>query len=170
MKKETKSRILSSGEKEAPIFNQPAYNNWSGNKYAERLIAEWHKYGKIMLSVDFDDTISAWGFKSTEDERMFQKTIDTILFAQSIGAYITIFTACAPDRYEEIRKYCLSRKMVIDSINENATEVPYGKHKKIYYNWNLCDRSGLEQAVDILNYACYRVQSERKPQNQNFDV
>lgn len=159
-----------SGSDLCPFYVKPHYNNWSGNKYAERLVSEWMKYGSIILAVDFDDTLSEWGFKQEQDHKMFQETIDLILFAQTLGCYVVIFTACAPDRYEFIKEYCLSRGLAIDSINENPIDLPYGKTKKIYYNWNLCDRSGLEQALDILNYSCWRVQSERKPKTTNFDV
>ena len=151
--------------------NFPANENWKGNKYAERLISEWLKYKKIMLSVDFDDTLAPWGFTKEEDLLMFDKTIKIILLAKKIGAYVTIFTACSSDRYNHIVDYCLSKDLKIDSINENPIEVPFGKERKIYYNWNLCDRSGLEQALSILEYACYRVSTENKSSSQiNFDI
>jgi hypothetical protein len=40
----------------------------------------------------------------------------------------------------------------------------------MYYNHLLDDRSGLDEAVNILEYCCYRVEHDRKAKNQNFDI
>lgn len=144
--------------------------NWRGNKFAERLIKEWLTHGKIVLACDFDDTIFPWGFKSEEDQKLMKDVCRIIELASSTGIYLSIWSACSPDRYDEVRKWCLENNLRIDSINENPLPLPYGNHRKMYYNHLLDDRAGLEQALDILEYACYRVQSDRKPETKNFDV
>ncbi len=151
-------------------LRQPAYGNWRGNKYVERLIKEWLTHSKIVLAVDFDDTVSAWGFKGFNANLDFKEAIDIIRLAQSIGCYVSIWSACAPDRYEYIRSYCNSNDIKVDSINENPITLPYGNHKKMYYNHLLDDRAGLKEALSMLQYACYRVAADRKPKSDNFDV
>jgi len=34
-------------------------------KHVERLALEWARHGKIIIAVDFDDTISPWKFRDT---------------------------------------------------------------------------------------------------------
>lgn len=157
--------------KELESEETPAYNNWKGNKYAERLIKEWTAYKRIVLGVDFDDTVYPWGFKGFEANVKFKEVIDTIKRAQKIGAYISVWSACAPERYDEIRNYFRSFGVEVDSINENPIPLPYGNNRKMYYNWLLDDRAGLEQALAILDYACMRMHAVLNPigeQNVEF--
>jgi hypothetical protein len=151
-------------------YKVPDNDNWKGNKYAERLIKEWLEHGKIVLAVDFDDTIYGWGFKDFKSNVMFSKTIQIIKMAQKLGCYVSIWSACAPDRYDEIRNYAKFNQFVIDSINENPIPLPYGNNRKMYYNHLLDDRAGLEQALSVLEYCCYRVMSDRKVKTDNFEV
>lgn len=128
------------------------------NKYVERLYREWQQHGKIIISVDYDDTIFPWGLNNKED---MERTIKLVQIAHQTGAYIVIFTASDPSRHEEIQKHCESIRLPIVSINVNPIELPYGKNGKIYYNINLCDRSGLTQALDILEEAMYKIRGDQ---------
>ena len=124
-------------------------------KYVDRLLDEWKSHGKIIISVDYDDTLSHWKLNNEDD---ITRTVKVIKEATLTGAYIVIFTACDHARYPEIKNYCTEMGLLIDSINQNPIELPYGKEQgsKIYYNINLCDRSGLTQALDILEAAMYK--------------
>lgn len=141
--------------------------NWKGDWYVERLIREWLLHGKIVVACDFDDTIFPWG---DVDPKLLRRAINIVILAQSVGIYLTIWSACAPARFDEIREWCHRAKIHVDSINENPIPLPYGNHRKMYYNHLLDDRAGLEQALDMLEYACYRVQSDRKPPTINFET
>jgi hydroxymethylpyrimidine pyrophosphatase-like HAD family hydrolase len=123
-----------------------------GNKYIQRLFEEWKRYGKIICSVDYDDTICYWNLDNKED---VERTIKLVQAAYSTGAYIVIFTASNIDRYPEIQHHCDELQIPISCINRNPIDLPYGKNGKIYYNINLCDRSGLTQALDILEESMY---------------
>jgi hydroxymethylpyrimidine pyrophosphatase-like HAD family hydrolase len=124
-------------------------------KYSNRLYKEWIAYGKIILSVDFDDTLYPWGLLQNDKDRA--KTIKLVKKAKGIGAYIVIFTASDKERYNEIIKYCKALGIDIDTINQNPIDLPFGNNGgKIFYNHNLCDRSGLTESLRILKKAMKR--------------
>lgn len=120
-------------------------------KYVNRLFKEWVAHKKIIISVDYDDTIYPYALDNTKD---LTRTIKAVKFAQKLGAYVVIFTASNNDRHSEIKSYCERIDLTIDSINKNPIELPYGNEGKIYYNINLCDRSGLRESIKILTKAC----------------
>ncbi len=131
---------------------QDYYNNRI-YKYAKRLVKEWMEHKKIIISVDFDDTI--YSYTKEFDRLDINRTIELVKDARELGAYIVIFTASNIDRYPFIQEYCESIKLPIDAINKNPIELPYGNTNKIFYNINLCDRSGLCESLDILKSAIY---------------
>lgn len=118
------------------------------NNYVERLSTEWNTHGKIVIAVDFDDTLHPWKFASVNPN-----VVRIIKDAKRIGAYIVIWTACDEARYPEIRHVCSSLGLEIDAINDVPLDLPYGKGRKIYYNILIDDRAGLENALDILQKA-----------------
>lgn len=125
--------------------------------YLERLENEWRQHGKIIIACDYDDTISPWKLRDYDPKR----TIEVLKQAKATGAYIVIFTACNPLRYEEIKSYCASIGLEIDSINETPIDLPYGKDKKIYANIFIDDRAGLNESLNILEFAMYRIRGSR---------
>ncbi len=142
--------------------------NLSENKYAKRLIEEWNQYGKILVAVDFDDTLAPWKLNTEED---CKPIFNLLALCKEVGAYIIIFTACNEDRYDEIKKYCYDRGLIIDSVNKNPIDLPYGNQNKIYANIFIDDRAGLDEACEILEFAAYTQRSNKKMGiSQNFDV
>ena len=132
-------------------------------KYLNRLVEEWRMYGKIIIAVDYDDTISHWKLSDFDPTRV----ISILKTAKQTGAYIVIFSACRPDRYSEITEYCRSYGIEIDSINENPIKLPYGNERKIYANIFLDDRGGINEALNILEFAMYKIRGERQSQSIN---
>ncbi len=130
------------------------------DKYVTRLYQEWKMHGKPIIAVDYDDTIFPWGYKSKEDIEQIQRIVDLLVIAKQTGAYIVIFTCSAPDRHEEIQKYCESIELPIDAINNNPISLPYGNHGKIYANIFLDDRAGLKDALETLEAAMYMVRGD----------
>jgi hypothetical protein len=55
----------------------------------------------------------------------------------------------------------------IDGINKTPIDLPYGNDKKIYANVFIDDRAGLNEALNILEMAMYRVRGSRN--NNIFD-
>lgn len=129
------------------------------NKYTKRLVKEWQTHGKIVISVDFDSTL--YPYPTIENHEDIERTIKLVQLAYVTGAYIVIFTASPPERHEEIQLYCDKIKVPVNSININPIDLPYGNHGKIYYNINLCDRSGLTEALQILEDAMYIIRGEK---------
>lgn len=129
------------------------------NIYTQRLVNEWRTHGKIVLSVDFDSTL--YLYPTLENPKDIERVIQLVQLAHNIGAYIVIFTASEKERFEFIQNYCDSIKIPVSSINENPIDLPYGKNGKIFYNLNLCDRSGLIQAMDILEEAINEIQQNK---------
>lgn len=118
--------------------------------YVHRLYKEWVEHKKIIIAVDYDDTIFPWKFSTEEN---CQKVINELIACQKVGAYITIFTCSNVDRFQEIKDYCKSKGLVIDSINENPISLPYGNVNKIYANIFIDDRAGLNESLLILTTA-----------------
>jgi len=137
--------------------------------YVDRLLEEWKLHGKIIISVDYDDTLSHWKLGNEEDRL---RTVRIVKESILTGAYVVIFSACNPDRHSEIKEYCREIDLPIDAINKNPIDLPYGGHpgSKIFYNINLCDRSGLTQALDILEAAMYRYRGYLQNQKPAIDV
>jgi len=124
--------------------------------YINRLLKEWMEHGKIIIACDYDDTLRNW---SLDDDETRAKVIELLKIAKTTGAYIVIFTACSPDRYDEIKTFCAEQGIIIDSINKNPIDLPYGNDKKVYANIFLDDRAGLLQAMEILKGAMYQYRS-----------
>lgn len=129
------------------------------DKYIERLVKEWKKHGKIVLSVDYDSTI--FPYPTIDNQEDIERTVKLVQIAYETGAYIVIFTASPEGRHEEIQAYCEKIHLPINAINRNPIDLPFGNEGKIYYNINLCDRSGLTQALDILETAMYIVRGDK---------
>ena len=125
--------------------------------YLERLEEEWRTYGKIIIACDYDDTISPWKMQNRDFKRVFE----VLKVAKETGAFIVIFTACKEDRYPEITNYCLDNGLVIDGINKTPIDLPYGNDKKIYANVFIDDRAGLNESLNILEMAMYRIRGSK---------
>lgn len=136
------------------------------NIYVRRLFKEWKEHSKVIISIDFDDTLKPW--KSLGNERDIKRVINLIKLIQN-HTYNVIFTASDNDRHQEIRDYCKSIGIRVDSINKNPISLPYGNEGKIYYNINICDRSGIKEATEILESAWYNYRGYLEHKNLEGD-
>jgi hypothetical protein len=129
--------------------------------YSRRLFKEWEQHGKIVIALDYDNTIKAYGFFGNDKD--ISKTINYVKKAQQIGAYVVIFTSRDQIHYNSILLYCKRRGIHVDSINKNPIDLPFGNNgSKIYYNINLCDRSGLTQSLKILKKTMKKYENHKK--------
>lgn len=136
--------------------------------FKDRLVKEWEQHGKIIIAVDFDDTISAWGLNPEHVGDLYDKVLRLVKDAKEVGAYVVIWSACDPDRYQYIADYCAGKGLIIDAVNENPIDLPYGKNKKIYANIYLDDRAGLQEACLILESAMYTMKGKKDTARLNY--
>lgn len=136
-------------------------------KYINRLLNEWKQHGKLIIAVDFDDTLRDW---KMGDHATYTKVMNLLKACKQTGAYVVIFTACNSDRYGEIKDYCSVMGLEIDSINQNPLELPYGNQNKIYANIFLDDRAGLNEAMTMLETTLYQYRGYLQNQKNLSDV
>lgn len=122
----------------------------------DRLIEEWKKYGKIIISYDFDDTV--FNFHGKEG-RIYDDVVSLLKRCKKIGAYFIVFTA--NDDINMIEAYLTGSNIPFDKINENMEFIKF-TGRKIYYNVLLDDRSGLRSAYDTLLKAVEYMELERR--------
>ena len=120
-----------------------------------RLIEEWKKYGKIIISYDFDDTV----FDFWKKGRNYSDMISLLQRCEKVGAYFIVFTA--NDDIEMIKTYLTENKIPFNKINENMEFVKFTS-RKIYYNILLDDRSGLKSAYECLKSAVEHMELEKR--------
>lgn len=119
----------------------------SEGRIYNRLKDEFEKYGKLIIAVDFDDTI----FNTHNNPGwVYTGVVETLLRWQD-HAEIICWTASKPDRYDFIKSVFQVHSIPLSGININASGIePRGP--KIYANIYLDDRScGLEAALHCLN-------------------
>ena len=129
------------------------------NKYTERLYKEWKQHDKIVIAADYDSTIYPW--HTIDNKEDMDRVVRRLQVAHNTGAYIVIFTCSDPSRYEEIQKHCDSLNIPINGINTNPIDLPYGKHGKVYANIYLDDRAGLNEALNMLEEAMYKIRGDK---------
>lgn len=112
-----------------------------------RLKREFEEYGRLIIAVDFDDTL----FNTHSNEGWtYTGVVDTLLRWQN-HAEIICWSASTPDRYDLIRSVFTAHGLKLDGINVNAEGIER-RGPKIYANIYLDDRScGLQTALHVLN-------------------
>ncbi|MCR1959873.1 hypothetical protein CWE04_11375 [Thomasclavelia cocleata] len=110
----------------------------------QRLEDEFIKYGKLIIAVDFDDTI----YDFHRLGRTYTNVIN-LLKRWDRYAQIIIFTGNGVDKLSEIKSYCNRYGIPYDGINCNSMVKVNGR--KIYANAYLDDRGGLPMVYDHLN-------------------
>lgn len=131
---------------------------------SDRLFKEWEKHKKLIVALDFDDTVYDWrGSGDTHD-----KVLDLVRSCKALGFYIVMFTASKADRYDFIRTYMKEKGIEVDSINKNPIDLPYGNDGKIYYNILLCDRAGLKTSYLILKGLVNRINTLTRTKNRVY--
>ncbi len=126
----------------------------------ERLLKEYRKHPRLIVAVDFDDTVFDYHGGGDNHERVLQLLRE----CKKHNFYIVVWTASDPSRFDEMKLFLSDRGIKIDSINENPIPLPFGNHKKIYYNILLDDRAGLRSAVDTLETLLFLIDNEPKPE------
>lgn len=113
-----------------------------GNSYI-RLKQEFEKYGKLIIAVDFDDTIINFNSKSINWQLV------SLLKRWKPYAEIIIWSCRKEDSYSYIKDVCAEARLEFDKIN-NPSDLVNFETRKIYANAVLDDRAGLRQVYNDL--------------------
>ena len=111
-----------------------------------RLYNEYSRHPRLIVAVDFDDTVYPYHNKNETHERV----LNVLKKCQEHNFYIVLWTASAPERFSYMKEYMKNKGIVVDSINTNPISLPFGNNGKIYYNILLDDRARLASALDTL--------------------
>lgn len=109
----------------------------------QRLEEEFQKYGRLILCVDYDDTIYDFHKKGRKYEDVL-----TLLKRWQAYADIIIWTGNGEESYSDIFSYCKENNLTIYGINCDSKIKVNGR--KIYANAYLDDRAGLSEIYHAL--------------------
>lgn len=132
----------------------------STSEIVKRLHKEYKKHPKLVVAVDFDDTL--YDYHNHGESHLRVKHV--LQQCNELGFYVVLWTASAPERFDFIKEYVQDINVHIDAFNENPIALPFGNHKKIYYNILLDDRAGLGQALDALEILVNDIKSRPMPE------
>ena len=127
----------------------------------QRLYKEYREHKKLIVAVDFDDTV--FDFKNNNDTH--DKMWKLLKRCQEQEFYIVCFTASSDERYPFITEHFQNFGINISSINKNPIPLKFGNHGKIYYNILLDDRAGLKCAMETLTAVLNLVEFEKSTEN-----
>ena len=118
------------------------------NICVERLMREYRTHKRLIVAVDFDDTV----FDYHEIGINSQEIVALLRTCKQLGFYIMLFTA-APriDDWAVQRQYMKDIGCNVDAVNANPLPLPFGHDGKPYYNILLDDRTIVEYLRDIVS-------------------
>jgi hypothetical protein len=111
-----------------------------------RLIKEYKEHGKLIVALDFDDTV----FDFHKVGSTYPRVLDLAARCSALGFYIVLFTGGDPKDYGVQKEYLARHGVIVSSVNCNPIPLPFGNHGKPYYNILLDDRAGLGEACTVL--------------------
>lgn len=124
------------------------------DNYIHNLVNHWKEYGKIIICVDYDNTILPY-YDFEED--ICRTVIDTLHEATALGARLILFTCRGGKDLEGAVEYCTQKGLTFEKVNSHIVTFPEGSTKP-YCNIMLDDKAGLLSALYILQAAIRRYQ------------
>ena len=119
-----------------------------------RLRDEFVKHGKLIIAVDFDDTVY------NHNSGYPNQDICNLLQRWKPYAEIIIWSCRQPDEYAFIMDICKQGGFIPDHINEDSDLKTFDT-RKLYYNVLLDDRAGLQQVYNDLYELINLIEEER---------
>lgn len=132
------------------VFNHP-FNKENCKK---RLLEEYHRYGKLIVAFDFDNTI----YDYHNDGGDYSEVIKLLRDCSKLGFELVLFTT--EEDYDKLLTKVHKVDRILNTCNckVNISSV-FSKAKKPYYNILLDDRAGLEESYEILKYVVDEIKS-----------
>lgn len=124
----------------------------------ERLIAEWEKYGSLVIAYDFDNTV----YDFHKQGHSYDVVIQLLRECKGQNAHLMVYTARRDDELSFVRSYLDEKQIPYDSINETPDFLPFEDGKKLYFNILIDDRAGLPSAYRCLSQAVERMKQKDK--------
>lgn len=127
------------------------------NKFYQRIEDEYIKHGRLIIAVDYDDTI----FDTYKRGETYDQVIALLKRWQPYADFV-VWTASLPERYPSICEYCQMRGIHVAAINDNVPPIKYNhleKCRKIYANVYVDDRAGLGWSVQALTQLIERIEN-----------
>ena len=118
--------------------------------YINKLVKTWHKHGRIVILVDYDDTLVGHSYINKET---CNKVGHEISKAQKLGADVILWTCRLKEEIsEQIKNIEEEFDFIFTDVNPTK---PFreGYSHKPYCNISLDDKAGLEQSLAILKQA-----------------
>lgn len=124
----------------------------------QRLVREYHQYGRIIMAVDFDNTLFDYhGVGDTYPQ------MEDLLKKAEPYTNVMIFTCRPKKQHEEITEYLNERGIKFDTINEPIITLNgEDSTSKPFYTLLLDDRAGLFSAMCTLQAFITIIESETK--------
>lgn len=112
----------------------------------QKLLEVYKEHGKIIVGLDFDDTV----FPLVDNEYIRERCDNVIEAVKLVSEYavICLYTA-ASDQEIKYKQYILAR-LGITAHYTNDSPVKFGNSRKPYFNILLDDKAGLNEALEIL--------------------
>jgi len=123
------------------------------DRCVERLWAEYTKHGKLIVALDFDDTLFDFHSQGAAHPRVIALARE----CEALGFYLVLFTARMAENVPAALEYARSLGLTIAAVNANPFPLPYGNNGKPYYNILLDDRAGLASAYAVLRAVVDRI-------------
>ena len=131
-------------------------NNYTNQDLVlERLKREWHQDGKLIIAVDFDNTI----YDSNNEGLDLEGTISAVKTAHDLGHEIYCFTANGD--YNFVLEHWVEVFCFVPAINESSLDNAIFGNRKPLYNLLLDDRAGLCTALRTLNQINFYVREQK---------
>lgn len=123
--------------------------------FYNRLESEFKKYGRLIIAVDFDDTI--YDYHRTGK---FHDHVISLLRRWRNHAFIYIFTARNEARQKEVEMFCKGNDIPYENINIGCQDkhLDFGSRKP-FYSVLLDDRSGLGFSVSALEELITKIEN-----------
>ena len=114
--------------------------------YIQKLFNDWINHGRIIICIDYDQTILPY---QQFEKEICPIVVSTVKEAQKLGATLVLFTCRNGEMLEKAKTYCNSINLSFDQINPIDPFLPEYSHKP-YCNIMLDDKAGLPYSLFIL--------------------